>query len=146
HALDTSAVFREAFRVLNDGGVFVLAEPGEGHSEVEKSIAEMIEYGVQEREIHLLEAFDLAAGAGFEDVRVLPVLESGLTMTRTQMESAMRSSADDWMGLDQEAPNFVAPNLIRTMYSHPIVVCRKGRLRMDSSMPGRLLAVIEPSL
>ena len=146
HVFDPSAVFKEAFRVLASGGVFILAEPGEGHAEVEKSIAEVIEYGVQEREIHLREAFNMAASAGFDDVRVLPILEAGLTMTPKQVESAMTSSADDWMAVDDQAPNYLASNLIRTMFSHPILICRKGSLRIDSSMPGRLLAAIEPFL
>jgi SAM-dependent methyltransferase len=36
HVPDVPAVFREAHRVLAEGGQFLLAEPGEGHAESEK--------------------------------------------------------------------------------------------------------------
>ena len=58
HVPDVPAVFREAFRVLDTGGAFLLAEPGEGHAETDKSRGEMLEYGVHEREIHVAEIFE----------------------------------------------------------------------------------------
>ena len=59
-----------------DGGQFLLAEPGEGHAESEKSRAEMAEHGVCEREIHLLEAVRYGRAAGFDQVRAGPPLRA----------------------------------------------------------------------
>src|SRR4029078_7119008 len=97
HVPDVPAVFREAFRVLVDGGHFVLAEPGEGHSETERARAEIIEYGVEEREIHIFEMMDYGRDAGFDRIRAVPHYVPGISMSPAQVRAAMSDSADEWM-------------------------------------------------
>jgi len=146
HVPNIPGVFEEAFRVLEAGGAFVLAEPGEGHSEMEKSRAEMLEFGVHEREIHLLEVFDYAQRAGFDDVRAVPNPVPKVGMTRDQLVNATSSSADRWMVVNDDRPGYFAPYVIQSIFGHPILVCRKGRRAFDSLMPGLLRAEILPQL
>jgi ubiquinone/menaquinone biosynthesis C-methylase UbiE len=140
HVPDVPAVFAEAFRVLDDGGAFVLAEPGEGHAESSRARSEMREYGVQEREIHLLEMFEYARRAGFADVRAVPHYEPGIAMTREQLDAAMTSPSDAWMVLNEDRPGYLAPYVIQSMFNHPILVARKGGQVADSRTPAALRA------
>jgi ubiquinone/menaquinone biosynthesis C-methylase UbiE len=126
HVPDVAAVFAEAHRVLEPGGAFVLAEPGEGHAENERSREEMREYGVQEREIHVDEMFEYATRAGFADVRVVPHYEPRVAMTRPQLHAAMTSPADALMVLNDDRPGYFMPFVIQAMFDHPILVSRKG--------------------
>jgi hypothetical protein len=146
HVPDVQSVFKEVFRVLEDGGVFILAEPGEGHSETEKARGEVLEFGVNEREIHLLEAFDYAGLAGFNDVRVVPNPGASVSMTRSQVVEAMSSSPRDWMVFNEGRPGYLAPFVIQSLFGHPLLVCRKGHRSRDSRLPGVLRADIRPKL
>jgi SAM-dependent methyltransferase len=147
HVPDVPAVFREAHRVLGQGGVFLLAEPGEGHAETEKSRGEMIDYGVQEREIHVREAIDYGRAAGFDDVRVVPHYVPGITMTPEQIDAAAASSADDWLIThpDNRVAHF-APFVVQSLFDRPVMLFRKGERPLDSRMPGRLRADISADL
>jgi len=147
HVPDVPAVFREAHRVLGQGGVFLLAEPGEGHAETEKSRGEMIDYGVQEREIHVREAIDYGRAAGFDDVRVVPHYVPGITMTPEQIDAAAASSADDWLIThpDNRIAHF-APFVVQSLFDRPVMLFRKGERPLDSRMPGRLRADISADL
>jgi hypothetical protein len=146
HVPNVEEVFREVFRVLEDGGAFVLAEPGEGHSETEKSRSEVEEFGVHEREIHVLEVFDYARRAGFDDVRVVPNPAPAISMTRAQLEDAMASPPGRWMVTNDGRPSYLAPYVIQSVFCHSIMVCRKGRPVRDSRAPGVLRADILPRL
>jgi SAM-dependent methyltransferase len=146
HVPDVPAVFKEVFRVLETGGVFVLAEPGEGHSETEKARGEILEFGVHEREIHALEAFDYAERAGFDDVRLVPNPVPAISMTRKQLVRAMSSPAGRWMVLNNDRLGYLAPYVIQSMLGHPLLVCRKGKRAVDSRAPGMLRAEILPKI
>jgi len=146
HVPDVPAVFREVFRTLEDGGVFLLAEPGEGHAETEKSRGEMLEYGVHEREIHISEVFDYARLAGFDDVRLVPSYVPSLSFTRAQLDAAVVSSADAWRALHGTGVADVPAYLLQSVFSHPIFVCGKGRREVDSRGPSVLSADIAPRI
>jgi ubiquinone/menaquinone biosynthesis C-methylase UbiE len=143
HVPDVPAVFREAFRTLEEGGQFVLSEPGEGHAETAKSRGEMLQYGVAEREIHLFEAIEYARAAGFDDVRVVPALAPELHIRPDEIGHAMRTSADEWFmrQYDGQAIAF-APFVLQSLFDHPVIVCRKGVKIPDSRSPRRLGAEI----
>ena len=143
HVPDVAAVFAEAHRVLEAGGAFVLAEPGEGHAEHERARAEMREYGVQEREIHVDEMFEYAGRAGFADVRVVPHYEPRVAMTRAQLDAAMTSPADALMVLNEDRPGYLVPFMLQAMFDHPILVSRKGGGVTDSRAPGVLRADLQ---
>jgi SAM-dependent methyltransferase len=140
------AVFREAYRVLADGGRFILAEPGEGHSETEKSRGEMLEHGVQEREIHLFEAIGYGREAGFSDIGVVPHYVPSIVMTPEDLRRAMRSPADQWVVHREDRVDFLPQFLLQSMLDRPIAVFRKGRRPVDSRRPGILKAEITPRL
>jgi SAM-dependent methyltransferase len=140
HVPDVPAVFREAFRVLAAGGQFVVAEPGEGHGETTKSRGEMLEHGVQEREIHVFEAVEYGRAAGFDDIGVVPHYVPGITMTSDQVRRAMASPADDWMIRHDGRDGYLAPFVIQSMFDHPVLVFSKGQRPIDSTAPRELKA------
>ncbi|HUR19224.1 MAG TPA: class I SAM-dependent methyltransferase [Vicinamibacterales bacterium] len=146
HVPDGPAVFREAHRVLADGGQFILAEPGEGHSETEKSQGEMQEHGVQEREIHVFEAARYGREAGFDDVRIIPHYVPQVFMTPDDLKHAMRAPADDWVIRREGAPHLFPQFVLQSVLDRPIVVFRKGERPLDSRMPRTLKAEIVPAL
>ena len=146
HVPDVPAVFREAYRVLAEGGRFVLAEPGEGHSETEKSRAEMLEHGVQEREIHLFEVIGHGRDAGFSDIDVVPHYVPSIVMTPEDLRRAMKSPADQWVIHQEDRPYFFPQFLLQAMLDRPIAVFRKGRRPVDSRTPRILKAEITPRL
>ncbi len=146
HVPDVPAVFREAYRVLTAGGQFVLSEPGEGHSESEKSVGEMLEYGVQEREIHLFEVIGYGREAGFDSIRVVPHYIPLVSMTPEDVQQAMTSTADRWIARQEDEPRLFPHFVVQAMLDHPIVVFRKGQRPLDSRMPRSLKAEITPRL
>jgi demethylmenaquinone methyltransferase/2-methoxy-6-polyprenyl-1,4-benzoquinol methylase len=146
HVPDVPAVFREVFRVLSPGGLFLIAEPGEGHSETPKSRGEMLEYGVQEREVHLFDAVREGRAAGFDDVRIVPHYVPGMTMTPEQLESAMQAPADTWMMHAGDRPGYVTHFILQAVFDRPVLLFAKGRRSADSLAPRTLRAEIVSSL
>ena len=143
HVPDVPAVFREAFRVLETGGAFLLAEPGEGHAETEKSRGEMLEFGVHEREIHVSEMFDYARDAGFDDVRVIVNPAPSLSMTSAQLDAAARLPEDGLKALQGANVTDLPAFIMQSVFDHPLFVCRKGRRAPDSAVPSVLRADIQ---
>jgi SAM-dependent methyltransferase len=146
HVPDVPAVFREVYRVLAEGGQFLLAEPGEGHSETEKAQGEMLEYGVQEREIHLFEAIGYGRDVGFDDVRVIPHYVPLISMTPEDVTHAMAAPADTWTVRHEDRPGLFPQFVLQSMLDRPIVVFRKGERPVDSRMPRNLKAEITSRL
>ncbi len=146
HVPGMPLVFREAYRVLAEGGQFVLAEPGEGHSDSEKSRGEMLEHGVQEREVHLFEVIDYARAAGFGDVRVVPHFVPLAHMTPEEVRDAMAAPADQWVIHKEDRPGLFPQLVLQSILDRPIVVFCKGRRPIDSRTPQTLKAGISPRL
>jgi ubiquinone/menaquinone biosynthesis C-methylase UbiE len=146
HVPDVRAVFLEAFRVLVIGGQFILAEPGEGHAETQKSRGEMIEHGVLEREIHVFEAMEYGRKAGFDHIRAVPHYVPNISMSPEQLTAAISSSADDWMIYQDDRLGYLSPYLIQSTFDRPVLVFRKGSRVIDSRMPRTLKAEITSRL
>lgn len=146
HVPDVPAVFREVFRVLADGGQFVIAEPGEGHSETERARAEMLEYGVEEREIHVFEMVEYAREAGFDRSRIVPHYVPGIAMSPEQVRAAQSESAGEWMMYQGDQRGYLGEYIVQSMLSRPVMVFRKGAPPIDSRTPRVLKAEIAPNL
>ncbi|MCI4354682.1 MAG: class I SAM-dependent methyltransferase [Thermoplasmata archaeon] len=146
HVPNVPAVFREAFRVLQQGGQFLLAEPGEGHAESEKSRGEMLEHGVCEREIHLAEAVRYGREAGFDDVRIVPHYEPVLAFSPEDFERARTEPSERWRLRIGDRPVSFDTFVVQSILSHPVVVFSKGERPADSRMPRLLRAGLEPAL
>ena len=146
HVPDVPAVFREVYRVLVEGGHFVLAEPGEGHSETGKSRGEVTEHGVEEREIHLFEAIDHGRAAGFDDVRVVPHYIPLITMMPDDVKRAMTASQDQWTVRLDNRPEPFSQFVLQSMLERPFVAFSKGSRPFDTRMPGKLVAEITARL
>jgi len=146
HVPNVPAVFREAHRVLVSGGQFLLAEPGEGHAEAEKSLGEMRDHQVCEREIHLFEAVRYGREAGFDDARVVPHYEPLVSMTPEDLRAAMTAPSERWRVRRNEIPVSFDEFLMQSILSHPVLVFSKGVRPVDSRMPRELRARLEPAL
>jgi len=146
HVGDVPAVFREAFRVLVPGGQFLIAEPGEGHAETEKSRGEMSEHGVCEREIHLFEAVEQGRAAGFDAVRVVPHYVPGIYLTPEDLREAATTPSERWRVRQGDAPARFDEYLMQSIFSHPVLAFGKGQRALDSRAPRKLRARIEPRL
>src|SRR5690606_7872889 len=74
HIRNTATVLRELYRVLKDDGILVLSEPGRHHSKTEESQFEMRTYSVIENDFVLEDIWRQAQEAGFQDIRICPVI------------------------------------------------------------------------
>lgn len=146
HVPDVPAVFREAHRVLVAGGQFLLAEPGEGHAETEKSREEMGVHGVCEREIHLREAVAYGRRAGFDRIRVIPHFVPEIEMSPEDFDEAARIPSERWRVQQNGRPVAFDEVLLQSTLNHPILAFQKGVRPLDSRMPRELRAAVEPRL
>ena len=73
HVPNQAEVLREMARVLKEGGVVAMCEPGAGHGATETSRHEADEWGVLENELVTEELEKLALTCGFDGVRVVPL-------------------------------------------------------------------------
>jgi SAM-dependent methyltransferase len=146
HVEDLEAVLQEVRRVVVPGGPFVVAEPGEGHSEAEKSRAEVREQGVREGEIHPFALERLAARTGFDHVRVVPRLPLEARFDPAALRRAMRQPVDRWQVEQGGSPTAFDAMVLQATLDHPVVVLAAGERVADSRAPSRLRAEIRPAL
>ena len=73
HVPNQAEILREMARVLKDGGVVAMCEPGSGHGRSELSKLEEEEWGVLENDIFVEELEPLALECGFSRLNVVPI-------------------------------------------------------------------------
>ncbi len=145
HSTDVRTVFHEAFRILADGGMFLMAEAGEGHSETEDSRAEA-RFGIREGEIHLPDAVRYAEDAGFDNVIIVPHYFPTVGITLRELQKATTSRSERLTIWRDGERLFFDELVMQSIRTHPILVCRKGQRALDSRMPRALRARMEPRL
>ena len=146
HVEDLSAVLAEVRRVLVPGGKFLIAEPGEGHSESPKSLAEAREQGVRESEVHPLGLARLAAGAGFDRVALLPRVPAQATIDVADLRVAMNQPAEAWPVHNAGSVTRFDTLVLRSMLARPLLVLQAGRRVPDTRAPGVLTADVRTAL
>lgn len=146
HVAHLAETLGEVRRVLKPGAPLLLAEPGEGHSESPKSIAESKEHGIRESEIHPLTLASLARTAGFDDVSIVPQIPLRARMRVESLQAAMREPSERWRVSIGDTEASFATLVLRTTLSRPVMLLRAGRPRPDSRAPSLLRATITPSL
>ncbi|MCK5707730.1 MAG: class I SAM-dependent methyltransferase [Candidatus Aureabacteria bacterium] len=82
HVPNWQQVLSEVHRVLRPGGVFVMQEPGRGHSKRGESIMQMEQFGVLEQELPPRLLVRACREAGFTRTIVRPVAELSHDLTR----------------------------------------------------------------
>lgn len=142
HVGGLADVLAEVQRVLVPGGLFLLAEPGEGHSETPKSLAETHEHGVREGEIRPQEVWAIASRAGFTNGGIVPRVPATVLLPLGDLPAAMRAPADRWLVHDGASVSRFEPLVLRAMLARPLLVLRSGTRRLDSRAPGLLRAAI----
>jgi SAM-dependent methyltransferase len=146
HVADVEVVLQEVRRVLVPGGPLLIGEPGEGHAESAKSLAEGREHGVRESEVHPLTIGRLAARAGFDRIDILPRVPASAAMSVSDLRGAMRAPVETWPVQDRGTVARFDTLVLRSMLARPLMVLSAGRRRPDSRAPGSLLARIRPDV
>lgn len=131
HLPNPQEILRELARLLPEGGIVAMAEPGEGHSGAEAALREVEETGVLENEIILSEVEAMARRAGFTEAALLPY---SLTATREIPIAGLGGIAESEALLD----------LWLAVHRGPYyLVLHKGPWVRTTRVPGRLDAGIE---
>jgi len=89
HVPNIPKALREVARVLDDDGVALFSEPGQGHADAPVSAAAVRDFGVLEQDILIGPFIGHCREAGFEHVTVKPLLQSvpGFDLTLEQWNS-----------------------------------------------------------
>lgn len=146
HVSDLGAVFGEVKRVLVAGGRFLLAEPGEGHAESAKSLAESREHGVRESEVHPHVIEKLARRAGFDEVSVIPRVPTRTLMNAGELRRAAGGRTVRSRVVAEGRATEFDTLVLRTMLARPLMVLSAGTRVPDSRAPDLLAADIRPAL
>lgn len=136
HVPNQRQVLAELGRVLVQGGIVALNEPGRRHSESAHSRREMELYGVLENDVVVEDLAELAAEAGFTETTVVPVnLRGAAEIPARDLVHLVRGEglADWWREM--------APHLLNEHF----IFLHKGAYVPDTRSPGTVRAEIEPA-
>ncbi len=131
HLPNPEAILEEMVRLLPDGGVVAMSEPGPGHASTEHSRREVEETGVLENEILLQELDAMACRAGFTEVNLFPAVLEGIReipVSRLGGLEAGEALVEQWAGVGRDAR---------------YLVLHKGPRLPTTRRPGELHARIE---
>jgi SAM-dependent methyltransferase len=133
HVPNPQEILAEFHRVLRNGGRVVFAEPGEGHSRMDRSVFETQRYGILEQDLRLDDVIGWARAAGFDRCRVKPYPDADiLTFDAGQY-------GDFMAGQDAVYP---LQALRESLRRFSVFVLEKGEARPDSRSPRSLRADI----
>ena len=142
HVPEWPDVLAEVHRVLRDGGVLVLQEPGRGHARQAHSIAQMEQFGVLEQDLPARQLRRACLRAGFTRVAIRPV--AALPWGRSRIlppyvlwRAAPRVFLHKQL---QRLTATVTERLLNLVSPLHVVVAAKGAPWADSRRPETLLA------
>ena len=142
HVPEWTDVLGEVHRVLRDGGVLVLQEPGRGHATQAHSVAQMEQFGVLEQDLPARRLARACRRAGFSRVAVRPVAVLSGGRSRILPPYALWRAAPR-VFLHKRLQRLAATiterllNLVSPLH---VVVAAKGVPWADSRRPETLLA------
>ena len=134
HIPNAAEVLREVARVLRDGGIVGMREPGWRHASAEKSLAEVREFGVLENDIVVEDIERLGRRCGLDRTTVVPLtLDASIEVPASELLEFMRGKHLHayWEGLCTATINGT------------FILMYKGETRPDTCHPWRLAARIE---
>ena len=134
HIPNAAEVLREVARVLRDGGIVGMREPGWRHASTEKALAEVREFGVLENDIVVEDIERLGRRCGLNRTTVVPLtLDASIEVPASELLEFMRGKYLHayWEGLCTATINAT------------FILMYKGKTRPDTCHPGRLAARIE---
>ena len=135
HIPNQEDVLAEIGRVLRDGGIIALREPGRDHAAAEKSLAEVREFGVLENDIIVEEIEKLAAKHGFARTTVVPLtIDESIQIEASELGEFMRGKhfRQYW------------ERLCTALVDTNFILIYKGEHVTDTRRPGLLRARITP--
>ncbi len=142
HVPEWTAVLGEIHRVLRDGGVLVLQEPGRGHAAQAHSIAQMEQFGVLEQDLPPRRLARACLRAGFSRAAIRPVSQVAWGRSRILPPYTLWRAAPRVFlhkGL-QRLKAAIAERLMNLASPMHVVVASKGTPWADSRRPETLLA------
>ena len=134
HIPNAAEVLREVARVLRDGGIVGMREPGWRHASTEKALAEVREFGVLENDIVVEDIERLGRRCGLDRTTVVPLtLDASIEVPASELLEFMRGKYLHayWEGLCTATINGT------------FILMYKGETRLDTCHPGRLAARIK---
>ena len=137
HIPNTEAVLGEMARVLRDGGIIGMREPGRYHAGAEKSLAEGREFGVLENDIIVEEIERIGRRCGLNRTTIVPLtLAESIEVAASELGGFMR--ARNLRALWEPLCNALVETNFLLMY--------KGEPLPDTRRPGFLQARIVPQV
>ena len=135
HIPNYEAVLGEMARVLREGGIIGMREPGRHHAGAEKSLAEVREFGVLENNIVVEEIDELGRRYGLDRTTIVP-------LTIDESVEVPASELGDFMQ-GKNLRHFWEPLCAALVYTS-FILMYKGESVPDTRRPGRLTARIAP--
>ena len=135
HIPNTEAVLGEMARVLRDGGIIGMREPGRYHAGAEKSLAEGREFGVLENDIVVEDIERLGRKCGLTRTTIVPLtLEDSIEVAASELGGFMQA---------RNLRALWAP-LCSALVETNFLLMYKGETPRDTRCPGVLDARIVP--
>ena len=137
HIPNAAVILREVARVLRDGGIVGMREPGRRHAATEKSLAEVREFGVLENDIVVEDIERLGQRCGLDRTTIVPLtLDASVEIPASEIAAFMRGKHLHayWEGL------------CTSLVDGTCVLMYKGEALPDTRRPRRVAARIEPKI